>query len=337
MSNVRLLFETADERVNNILGGTIGLLEAAFPNRLRACYLTGSYADGSAVPSSDIDLFVLFRRAMRDDEEAKALYVGNCCTMLSPIGIDLYPNAENQLSWFATVFIKHASRLLYGEDIRDKITPVSIEDFARGSFHGCFDFLAELRGVDRLDFPLAYPDPQDEFYGYYRQKRRADGSLHADGKKLVTSVACAATSLIALKARRYVYTKDDCVKVYNESLGGEWADFLSTIYQRGKKDWKYRIPEDAAARRELRELCRQTLAYENDFVKIYRDYLLEELKHDNAEVRLFAARRLGEIVFPDEEIIAALEVAGQAAHDELRQAAQDSLAIVRRSHAAQAA
>ena len=34
--------------------GLVGLCELTFPERIQAYYLVGSYADGSAVPSSDL-------------------------------------------------------------------------------------------------------------------------------------------------------------------------------------------------------------------------------------------------------------------------------------------
>lgn len=56
-----LLTSTGSQRVDAILRGTIGLLELAFPDRLRAVYLSGSYADGTATTGSDIDGLVVFK------------------------------------------------------------------------------------------------------------------------------------------------------------------------------------------------------------------------------------------------------------------------------------
>jgi len=53
---ITLLNTTGHQRIDDIIRGLIGIFEAAFPDRIRAYYLAGSYADGSAVPLSDIDI-----------------------------------------------------------------------------------------------------------------------------------------------------------------------------------------------------------------------------------------------------------------------------------------
>ena len=46
--------------------------------------------------------------------------------------------------------------------------------------------------------------------------------------------------------------------------------------------------------------------FENGYVAVYRDYQLAELRGTDATGRQFAARRCGEIVYPDTAIEAAL-------------------------------
>ena len=47
--------------VDQIIRGVIGLVELAFPARVRGYYIQGGYADGSAVPASDIDMRIVFK------------------------------------------------------------------------------------------------------------------------------------------------------------------------------------------------------------------------------------------------------------------------------------
>ena len=54
----------------------------------------------------------------------------------------------------------------------------------------------------------------------------------------------------------------------------------------------------------LRDLCRKTLAFENHYLALYRDYLLELLRGDEPARRLFAAGRLKDVVYPDQEAFA---------------------------------
>jgi predicted nucleotidyltransferase len=63
---------TGHQQVDGIIRGLIGIFEATFPERVRAYYLVGSYADGSAVPLSDIDIRVVFKDDFQGDEYVKA-------------------------------------------------------------------------------------------------------------------------------------------------------------------------------------------------------------------------------------------------------------------------
>ena len=56
-----LIFSTGNTQVDGILSGFIQACEDALPGRVKAYYLTGSYAYGSPVPTSDIDLNVVVR------------------------------------------------------------------------------------------------------------------------------------------------------------------------------------------------------------------------------------------------------------------------------------
>ena len=45
-----------------------------------------------------------------------------------------------------------------------------------------------------------------------------------------------------------------------------------------KESWGYGIPDGAAERAQLCDICRQTLAFENHYLRRYQDYLLAELQ-----------------------------------------------------------
>jgi hypothetical protein len=47
-----MLVSTGTPQIDSLLAGFIGLFELAFPARIRAYYLVGSYANGSHVPAS---------------------------------------------------------------------------------------------------------------------------------------------------------------------------------------------------------------------------------------------------------------------------------------------
>jgi hypothetical protein len=61
MNDITPLHSTGNQQVDHILQGVIGLYEMIFPGRIRGYYLVGSYADGSAVAASDIDVEIWFK------------------------------------------------------------------------------------------------------------------------------------------------------------------------------------------------------------------------------------------------------------------------------------
>src|SRR5262249_19669289 len=58
MKPITLCCSTGSERADTILRGLIGIWEIVFPDRIRGYYLAGSYSNGSATPTSDLDLIV---------------------------------------------------------------------------------------------------------------------------------------------------------------------------------------------------------------------------------------------------------------------------------------
>jgi hypothetical protein len=79
----------------------------------------------------------------------------------------------------------------------------------------------------------------------------------------------------------------------------------------------------------LRELCKRTLAFENHYLSIYREYLLAQLQREDEDSRLFAVKRLGETIYADEETIDALQAADSRGGEGLRQAVQETMQKMR--------
>ncbi len=170
-----------------------------------------------------------------------------------------------------------------------------------------------LRQREWATFPLQYPDPEDVFYGY---------APRGDTQALVLGAGWAGTAILALKAGQYVAKKSDWIDLYERYIGDEWTAFQAEIYRSCKQQWGYRIPEAPLERGRLKELCRQALAFENHYLAIYRDYLLAELHSDSDDHKLVAVRRLGQIVYPDEEVRDVLRTAAASPNEGLRHAAQ---------------
>lgn len=286
MAEITLLTSTGNQQIDDILRGVIGVFEAAFPGRTRAYYLVGSYADGTALVESDIDFGVLFKGRMEKDEAEKAWQLSQFCSLISPVCLDFMAASENEFLHADDVTLRLASQLIYGEDIRDTIQLPSLEAYIRHCTSGAFTIAsARLRKRDVIVYPLDYPDPSGEFFGYAHEPA-ADGSFGADIgplKWLVAVVGRVAQSILALREGQYVATRDACLRVYRERINDQWTDFIADIYALCRARWRYGIPGTTAERQTLRDLCGHTLDFENRFLDLYRSYLLQELRHGDEE------------------------------------------------------
>src|SRR5688572_16634796 len=70
MALLSLLTSTGDDRADTILRGAVSLWEQLFPLRIRGYYLSGSYANATATPTSDLDLTILFKDSYHDQAES---------------------------------------------------------------------------------------------------------------------------------------------------------------------------------------------------------------------------------------------------------------------------
>jgi len=59
---------------------------------------------------------------------------------------------------------------------------------------------------------------------------------------LITGVTRTATALLALRAQQYVGTKSARIRLYREHIADEWAEYLETLYRKGKGQWQYAVP-----------------------------------------------------------------------------------------------
>jgi hypothetical protein len=282
MASISLLNSTDHPKVDDILRGIVGLFETIFPERVRGYYLIGSYADGSAVASSDIDVFVVFKDTLNSQETERAHAIWKYASMLSPIRLDAPARSEREFLRAGHVIMKMASLLMYGEDIRSQIPPTPFETYLAHTLVAVHAYFGPiLRKMEQLKFPLIYPDPQGRFYGYDQEETRSDEGFFGGGaggtKPLVASVGRTAQAIIALKTGRYVVKKGECIRVYRESINDRWSGFLQKIDDNCRKRWEYSIPEGKEEQALLREMCRNTLVFENHFLAIYRDYVLKEL------------------------------------------------------------
>jgi hypothetical protein len=88
------------------------------------------------------------------------------------------------------------------------------------------------------------------------------------------------------------------VELYTESVDGPWAPYVEALYRNAKLRWGYLVPEDPGERRLLRQLCAQTLGFENHFLEEYRVLLSDLLRSGDDASLCFAQDRLCEVRGP---------------------------------------
>jgi hypothetical protein len=298
--------------IDNVLSQIVERYEAQFPGRIRACYLTGSYAEGNAVEWSDIDVYVLFKDAFVSEEEAaQAEQLELSCASLTPLRLDLHAGSEqsqdslpsfDSLPGFLRAAVKNTSVLLYGEDTREHMNLPGREEYTRDATEIALKFLLWLRQVENLTYPLAYPDPDGAFFGYDQlQFLSSDRASARQGIRLLVESACrVGTALLAFKTDCSVSTKRESVQTYRELINDEWASFLEAMFERGKLCWSYNLPESEEERAELRMLCEHMLPFENHYLRAHRAYLLAQLGSNNEAAKQFALQGLKQVIYPDD-------------------------------------
>ena len=280
MNHIAMLTSTGDPRIDAILQGVVGIFETAFPDRVRGYYVTGSYADSSAILSSDIDGFILFKEDFVSDEEREKArqLLQNCALIMSP-EFDMLPVGERRFRHYGHVNLKFSSLLVYGEDIRDRIPMPPIKLYARLLMHETCRFLSRVRSnPPYLSYPLNYPDPNAEYYGYDRGER--DRSAQPDTKELMNCVGKVALAIVTLQAGVYVKSKSDCLVQYKLHINDEWTALIDDIYSKVRNAWSYGLPEDEVGQKTLKEICERTLAFENHYLVLYKNFLISELRDE---------------------------------------------------------
>ena len=103
MNNTQITFSTGKPQIDNLIHGLVSLYEMLFPDRIRGYYLLGSYHDGSATHTSDIDLMIIFRDVFLEGEEERAIQTKQICRKIAPIHVDLPAFSEAMLKQKDTV------------------------------------------------------------------------------------------------------------------------------------------------------------------------------------------------------------------------------------------
>jgi hypothetical protein len=294
-----------ESRIKQTLDQVIHSFEASFPGRIRGYYLHGSLADDTAVATSDIDVTILFKGRFHSDTEkatANALIVHLAGD--SAVELDAELNDEDTLFASADPAFKLGSRLLYGDDVRERMSLMPIADWTRDRMHSSYWRIVKLfNRPSSVTYPLDYPQPDDIFRGYcIRLMKLDDGTQVPCTRDFIRLTSWMGTAILAYKAEQYVVRKSDCHPAYQTFIGDDWGLFLESVYHNCKTRWSYGIPDQQSDRHLLQMLCEQCLDFENYFLQLYKEFLLTELGNADAKAITQAVWIQGEIPYHDVDI-----------------------------------
>lgn len=329
INSIALTNSTGYKQADRILKEIAERFESTFPTQTVGYYVEGSYADQTALATSDLDLMIVFQDKMSEKDEEIAGKLVTTLEANSPIELDISLIDETTLRQRGDTNFKLGSLLVFGQDIRDCIPLMPLGSWARNRMHAAYWLMINV--FDRpspVRAPLDFPRQDDPFYGYAnRPMRLADGSEIMTTRNLVRVTGWIATARIAREAGEYVVRKRECYPTYQRLIGDEWTDLLAQINQRCRTDWQYRIPESDEEKDELRDLLTQALAYENHFLDVYRRYILSELAGNRRDDQLAALNFLNHIPYDDVDVIEAARALDTIQDAEVRSAAKRIIRI----------
>ncbi len=311
MQEIVLQHSSGRIQVDTAIQEVVGAYEDAFPAQIAGYYVEGSYADQSQVPTSDIDITIVFRGHFADENTARtAEQIWETSAHKTTMEMDITVVDEESLQKGVFPTLKLGSRLVYGYDICGNYPILPLEAWTRERMHSAYWLLTTVyQRPSPVHMPIGYPDPTDEFFGYTnRTVRLPDGKDVPCTRNLVRTTGWAATALLALRAGQYAARKRDSTRLYRHFIGDEWSSLLEEIATFCRDEWQYLIPAEQSARQHLRSLCERTRGFEQHFLTRYKPFLLEQLRSGEQEHVRFARWVQEQLPLDDEEVRAALQV-----------------------------
>jgi predicted nucleotidyltransferase len=263
---MKLRETTGDSKADEIIAEVVSSFRSALADDVRGFYVAGSYAEGTPLPSSDIDLVVVLRQNSQAD---LARRVAEECIARSTLRLDLVALTADELKDAFVALIpsfKTATLLVDGEDMRDELLLPPLAAYAAAWADRARRFMSRIRraAFETVQPSLGYPDPTGEFFGYDRAtiaEWYPPGTTRST-KELVAIVGSAATSLVALRGGAYVPTRGSCAPLYAEHIGDEWTGLVNEVHAFCRERLRYGVPEMPDERLRLRALCAKVLGFE---------------------------------------------------------------------------
>ena len=266
------------------------------------------------------------RSHSKEEELATFRQVNQSAALMSPVRLDCDSVTPERFTHGIPAGLKTAL-VVYGENVFTNMPLESVERALRRGISNAFHSLFVLRQRDKsLIYPLHYPDPAGEYYGYEKWGTYLGERTFGPGvRSRVTSVTLMASCCVMLHARQRVASKRESVSAYQRHVGDKWTDFVRQIYTQCKEAWLYQLPQSAEARQKLHDLCGSMLGFENRFLIRCRELVLRDLMDPDRSIQEMALYRLKRIAYPGEDFEAALTTLKTGADSGLAQRADTVL------------
>lgn len=273
--------------------------EAALPGRIVAWYVTGSYADGSAVRASDLDIVAVLDGEVRPEEDQALRRARHGLGEPYRIFVDISVVGMRTLLAAGSVALALRSRLVGGRDVRTELPELDMAAYRRQVMHTPFTLSTRIRQTTELRFPVAAPDPRQPFLGYEVCQFLPSGHHDRDTLKDMVAIGCfIATALVAQHVERPIASKQEAVAKYLELSLGPWGELLTTLVEIVRGRWNWQIPYAPQDRELLHFQCRRLLALENEFYDEYASFLASELESADRGAEKHALERIAQFRHP---------------------------------------
>ena len=302
---MKLLHSTGNAAADAAVGAALELSFPHFSNPILSAYVSGSYGNGYAVPTSDVDLYVIFRDKLtkRDEEEYEKLE--SRLDAIEP-NIDFIPYAKADLIQHGQVEMGKYFVHMWGEPTHLEVPNPLFDRYLHQCMHGPYQAMERTRKAKPYRWPLGFPNDQDSWKGYAWRKMTVNGKECPSIKELVVLTGWMATGLIAWKGKKYVPSKRECPDLCDEVIGGEVAKAFRALTSLCRLKLHYLLPETEADREALRAVLPGALVIENYFLQEYQRFLIAGLNDADPVRARTAVIRLGEIFYPNGDSLAAL-------------------------------
>jgi hypothetical protein len=205
---------------NKELDSIIKIINTSIPNKIRAFYMTGSYAGNYMVNTSDFDGIIILKKSSSKNDIQKVEKILELLSNISNKALDISVLNESNLiipktphDSINSLIIQKNSELIYGKDIKSNIPQIDFKPYFIARTNEPIYFIKRVRKTKFLKYPVNYPNSKDFYLGYCNRKLMSKEELVLSSKELVVNMGWIATALIALKSGEMVIKKDDCLSL----------------------------------------------------------------------------------------------------------------------------